>query len=209
MTRAILFSFSLTLFSLLSCTQTATKQNIISNDTADLGNDIVNSYVPTYFDYKNTRLAEDYTDTAFARFSSDTTEDRFTLYVPKGLVTASKTTVRITTKQGEIIYEHAFPTSDLINGYATEEIKSDIEMEKYVLDEAKTLLKGALFATNELPEESYLSQAKKEDFENYDVFIDLKTAGRVVFHYRLNEESNYYLAYSIKQKKVVKIIDCC
>ncbi|MCO4292398.1 hypothetical protein NF867_05930 [Solitalea sp. MAHUQ-68] len=208
--------FILIAFILVSCNQTAERQNSKPVDTVSVKVDSTSvkradsyAYTPTYYDYKNTRLSDNYRDTAFTKFSNDTTEDCFTLNIPKGLVTETKTTIRVVTKQGEVIYEHTFATSDLINGYDTEEIKTDVEMEKYILSLAKSLLKEGLYDPSELSEESYLNQATKEDFNDYEVFENIKKTDRIMFHYCLNEESNYYLGYSDKKKKVVKIIDCC
>ncbi len=205
----IIIAFFFSLFLLISCSKT-TKPEVVSNiDSTSVKTENSYSYTPTYFDYKNTRMADEYSETTFAKFSNDSIEDSFTLYVPKGLITETKTTIRITTKKGGIIYEHIFPTSDLVNGYATEKIKSDLDMEKYILSEVKSFLKEALYDPSELAKNSYLNQAPKEDFNNYDVFENIKNTDKVMFHYCLNEESHYYLGYSEKQEKVVDIIDCC
>ena len=208
MTRNILL-FILILVLQLSCTQTIKKQDVNSVDSTSQKKETDISTTPIYFDYKNTLLTEGYIDTAFANFSSDTSKDCFTISVPKGLIIETKTTIRIISMQGKVIYEHIFPTSDLVNGYATEDIKSDLEMQKYVLTVAKSLLKDGLQQPSQLSEDSYLNQATKEDFNNYDVFVDIKNTNKFMLHYCLNEESHYYLGYSIKKKKVVEIIYCC
>jgi hypothetical protein len=195
-------------FVLFSCTS-STENKEIKPDALTIDT-ISNIYrAPTYYDYKNTSLNADFHDTTNAKFSSDIVEDRFTVFVPKGLVTETKSTIRITNKEGEVIYEHTFPTRELVNGYATVEIKSDAEMEKYILEEAMEVFQNGLVDLNKLSEESYLKQAAKEDFTDHETFMQLKTSGRMLFHYCLQEESHYYLGYSIKQKKTVTIIDCC
>jgi hypothetical protein len=203
--------FVLTLLTLVSCNQTADQQTTKSADTASVKEDSTNSYTPTYYDYKKTSLSSGYRDSLYAKFSSDTTEDCFILNVPKGLVTETKTTLCIVTKQGEIIYEHTFPTSDLINGYATEEIKTDKEMELYILSEAKSILDQNSFRDlNKLTEEDgIINQTDKDGYENYDVFIECKNDRRPLYCYGLQEEDIRFLGYSRKLKKVVIVLTCC
>lgn len=194
---------------LASCNPVEERQNPNLIEASSVKKDSSNTYTPAYFDFKNTRLATGYRDTAFVKFSSDTAADCFLLNVPEGLITDTKTTIRIVTKSGKEIYEHTFPTSDLINGYTLDEIKTDAEMESYVLLRAKSLLKEGLYQADKLPEDSYLSQAHREDFNDYEVFNHLKNTGKIIFHYCLNEESHYYMGYSPGKQKVVSIINCC
>lgn len=196
------------LLTALACNQPVEHNEIIAPDTIVIKATKASSE-PIYFDYSKTRLTDGYNETAYAKFSNDSTEDIFTIKVNSGNLTETKTTLRIITNKGEIIYEHIFETTDLINGYALSDIKSDTEMEKYVLMRAKSILKDGLYHPDALPKNSYLNEAAEEDFENYDVFMDIKTTEKNIFHYCLNEESHYYLGYSDKLKKVVPIIYCC
>jgi hypothetical protein len=51
-------------------------------------------------------------------------------------------------------------------------------------------------------------KAAKEYFSDYETFNDHKETEKVIFHYCINEESHYYLGFSVKQKKVVEMINC-
>lgn len=162
-----------------------------------------------YFDYSATSLPGQYTDTAYALFSNDEQQDRFTIYVPAGLISETTTTILITSVHGDTIYEHIFPTRDLVNGYAIAEIKSDIEMQRHVLTQAQDILQNGLYTAADLADDSYLNQAAEEDFENYAVFTALQASNRVLLHYCLNEESHYFLGYSQEAGKTVTLINCC
>jgi hypothetical protein len=168
---------------------------------------------PHYFDYSKTTLTNDFTDTAFANFSSGESQDRFTFFVPKGNVNETKSVLRITTQEGKLIYEHIFPTSDLIYGYALRDIKTEKEMINSILVDAGDVLqtgiidpidgaRGSTFMSN-------LSVDNPIDFEREDVYEQVKKSGRMLFHYRLNNESHFVLGYSKKEKAVVKILTCC
>lgn len=167
------------------------------------------SNTTTYFDYKNTRLAVTFTDTLFAKFSSDTSEDCFTIIVPDGLIVETQTQIKIANAQGVVIYEHTFPTSDLVNGYEIEKIGSDIEMEEYILYCAKEVFGKGVYNLNTLDDDAYLNQAPEADFNDYATFKHMKETNRLLFHYCLNEESHYYLGFSDAEKRVVRLIDCC
>jgi hypothetical protein len=193
----------------IGCNSPEERKNTTDSDTTAAGGEMMNTDTPTYYNYKNTRLAGKISDTAMARFSNDTTDDCFTLYVPSGLITETQTTIRVSAANGALVYEHVFPTRELVNGYATEKIRSDAEMEQYVIEQAKSLLKQGLYPANNLPGYSSLKDAPAADFENYEVFTRLRDSGSMIFHYRLLEETHFYLGYDAKQKKVVHLIHCC
>lgn len=197
------------LATLMCCNNREERGSTNASDTTGAGWEKTNTYTPAYYNYKNTRLEREISDTAMARFSDDITEDRFTLYVPAGLITETETTIRVKSANGTLVYEHIFPTRALVNGYATEKIRSDGEMEQYVIEQARRLLKEGLYSANSLPEHSFLKGAPPAEFENYGVFMQLKNTGRMVFHYCLEEETHYYLGYDVKHKKVVHLIRCC
>lgn len=165
---------------------------------------------PVYFDYKNTSLANDFTDTLFVKFSNDTTEDCFTFFAPKGRITETIAVLRITNKHGRVIYKDVFYTSELISGYATAEIKTDAEMVKYVLEQAKAILHNGIIDPNKLPEYDYLlALTTKEDFLNYDAYNEIKKKKRLMFFYSLHEESGVYIGYYDEAEEVVEIARCC
>ncbi len=164
---------------------------------------------PVYFDYKNTSLDQDFNDTLFCKFSNDSVNDRFSFSVPKGNISDTKAILRITTKAGLIIYEHIFGTYELASGYHLETVRTDNEMRAYILDLAKDLLPGGIIDPNNLDKNNYLSQATKEDFIDYETFVETKLKNRKLFFYNLHEESGTFLGYSGKEKKVVEVAGCC
>jgi hypothetical protein len=164
---------------------------------------------PHYFDYSNTTLTDDFTDTVFAHFSSEESEDRFTFFVPKGKIYDTKSVLRITTKEGELIYEAIFPTHDFVYGYGTSEVKSEKEMVEYILVDARAILQEGIVDPRNDKDNSFLSQFSADSFERYDIYEEAKSSGRMLFHYRLGNESHYVLGYSVKEKKVVTALTCC
>lgn len=161
------------------------------------------------YDYSKTSLAADYNDMVSAKFSNDSTDDRFIVFIPQGDINKTKTTLRVLTKSGAQVYEHIFNTTELINEYEIVGLKNDKEMTDYILKKADALLHKGIVDLDKLGEEDYLAVASKEQFTNYDLFLDMKSKGRRLLNYTLNLENRYYLGYSAKDKKVVTIIECC
>jgi hypothetical protein len=164
---------------------------------------------PHYFDYSNTTLSDNFTDTIFAKFSSADSEDRFTFFVPKGNINNTKSVLRITTKDGELIYETIFTTSDLVYGYGTSEVQTEKEMVNYILVDANAILQAGVVDPRNDKDNSFLAQFSADSFDRYDIFEEAKSSGRMLFHYRLGNEDNYVLGYSMKEKKVFKVLTCC
>lgn len=161
------------------------------------------------FNYKTTVLDKDHESEIIEKFSNDSTEDTFTVLVGKGLISKTKTTLRVKNKSGKIVYEHVFSTTELINEYDLGAIKSDKDMVDYIIKKAGDVIGKGLVDLNHLNPEDYLSVATKEQFTNYELFLDMKAEGRRLLNYTLNQENHYYLGYSDKDKKVVTIIECC
>lgn len=163
-----------------------------------------------YFDYQNTIMHSSYSDTVFVKFSNDTVEDCFTFYMPAGNINATKSIIRITTKSGELIYENVFETSNIVNGYATDDIFNDSEMEQYVLTEARDVLAKTSFRDiNNAEDDSIIKQTPKEDIQDYDTFLECQNENRPLFCIRFNEENMTFIGYSRMKGKVVDLIYCC
>ncbi|MFZ4796242.1 MAG: hypothetical protein ACOYMA_02040 [Bacteroidia bacterium] len=190
---------------LFSCKQKAkTTQNTAqpTTDTANQSNG--------YFNYQNTIIHSSYSDTVFVKFSSDSLEDCFTFYMPDGNINKTKSIIRITTKNGELIYEKVFQTNEIVNGYATYDILNDSEMEQYVLTEAKNVLaKTSFLYINNAKDNSLIKQTNKEDIQDYETFLECKNENRPLFCFRLYEENITYIGYSKIKKKVIDLIYCC
>lgn len=165
---------------------------------------------PEYFDYRNTIVNHEFSDTIFMCFSDDSVADCFTFYMPTGNINKTQCVLRITSNTGELIYENIFTTSDIVNGYSTHGIKNDEEMEKYVLEEAKSVLNKESFCYLDNPEEdSIIKQTPKEEIKDYETFIECKNDNRPLFCLRLHEEDITFMGFSKKKGKVVDLIYCC
>ncbi|MBA3683127.1 MAG: hypothetical protein H0W73_18480 [Bacteroidetes bacterium] len=161
------------------------------------------------FNYTNTSLASDQEFVRAEKFSNDSIEDTFTVILPKGAITKTKTTLIVSSKSGKIIYQHIFSTTELINEYDLGAIKTDKEMMDYIITKAGDVIGKGLVDLNTISDNDYLAIATKEAFTNYDLFMDMRAKGRRLLNYTLNLENHYYLGYSDKDKKVVTIIECC
>ncbi|WP_316633908.1 hypothetical protein [uncultured Flavobacterium sp.] len=165
-----------------------------------------------YFNASNTVIKEEFKDSLFTKFSDLLSDDKFTFIVPKGNINKTTSVLKIFNNTGELIYEKSFETSYLINGYDLEYIKSDQELEKYILTKAKEVLDIESFYDvsnkNKLKEDDILGQSKDE-FIDYNTFIECQNDKRPLFIISLSEEDTTYIGYSKKQKKAVEIIGCC
>lgn len=166
-----------------------------------------------YFDYTNTVIKEEFRDSLFTKFSDLSTDDKFTFYVPAGNINDTKSVLRIFNNDDELIYEKSFQTSELIYGYDLEDIKSDEELEIYILSKAKETLTMDSFNDitdkEKIIKEDGILDQPEDSFENYKVFIECQNDKRPLFCISLAEEDITFIGYSKKLKKVVDIIYCC
>jgi hypothetical protein len=163
----------------------------------------------SYFDYQNTYLNKAILDTTYAHFSDDTIKDCFTLLVPEGKIVETISSISINSEEGTLLYEHHFPSWELINGYELANINTTLAMEEYIQSKALAILKDGIIHPNHLSSTNYLNLAKPEDFDDYDAFITSKKSARNIFIYVLQEENHFYLVYSENLKKVVRFLSCC
>lgn len=166
-----------------------------------------------YFNYSNTEIKEEFRDSIFTKFSNLALDDKFTFYVPKGNINRTKSVLRIYNDLGELIYEKSFQTYNLINGYDLQDIKTDEELEKYILDKARDILANNSFVdiTNkeEIIKQDGILNQPEDRFENYKVFTECQNDRRPLFCIGLAEEDITFIGYSRRLKKVIDLIYCC
>ncbi|SHL32241.1 hypothetical protein [Flavobacterium chilense] len=165
-----------------------------------------------YFDDSNTVIREQFKDSVFAKFSDLSTDDKFIFTIPKGNINQTTSVFQIFNNAGQLIYERSFTTRYIVNGYDLEFIKSDEELEKNILNRAKEILDinslTDISDKNEIKKDPVLGESR-ENFENYDVFIECQNDKRPLFSISLAEEDTSYIGYSKKLKKAVSVISCC
>ena len=199
---------SILIFLLTSFTYQTIKSDEISIENHEVKNET--SSLPTsHFDYSSTVLTKDYQRSSHEYFSSADTFDEVTLYISKGQITQTRVTIRIHNSNKELIYQHVFPTTQLIYGYDLTEIHSDEQMEDKIIEWANRIVDQGFINPNMLSEDDYLNRANKDDFLDFDTFKEIKNSNRRMFHYVLGEEEHFYLGFSQKIKKVVQLISCC
>lgn len=162
-----------------------------------------------YFDYANTYLDKAFHDSTRGHFSETEQHDILSVYISSGPITQTRTTIKVHNAKNELIYQHVFPTTELIYGYALDEIKSDEQMAKMIIYWAQEIVNNGFVDPTKLSEEHYLNQVPKEEFLNYGTYQKIKKAKRMILHYRLGEENHMYYGYSSEQDQVIQIIFCC
>lgn len=190
------------------------KKTAIVSDTLSKKDTLTVAHPPAevYFDPVNTVIKEEFKDSLSAKFSDLSTEDKFIITVPKGNINETTSVFQIFNSIGELIYEKSFKTRYIANGYHLIYIKNDEEMEKYILTTAKEMVDPDSLTDisdkNEIEKDDVLGQSKDE-FMNYDAFIECQNDKRPLFSISLAEEDMTYIGYSKRLKKAVDIIGCC
>lgn len=200
---------SIVILIMCSCNDSSSKKETDNTSNLPEKTSPPKTFEEHYFNFENTSLTKGFSDTVYALFSNDTNKDCFTLNIPSGNINETSAVLHITTQKGDIIYEHVFKSRELVNGYDLYKIKSDTEMEAYIINKAKLILSEGLLFPAQMDKEAYLNTAKEEDFEDYELFLQIKEKNGVLFHYCLQEESHYFLGFSKKSNKTVTIINCC
>lgn len=194
-----------------------TEKTSMANDTLknitpkeDTLNFVQNSDSIVYSKFNNSIIKEKYKDSIFTKFSDLLTNDKFIFTVSKGNINHTTSVLKIFNNAGELLYETSFTTRYMANGYELENIKNDAEMVKYILNKAKQILEkdSFMYISNETKKDGVLGQSK-EEFMDYDTFIECENNKRPLFIISLGEEDTTYIGYSKKQKKAVDIISCC
>ncbi|WP_374175325.1 hypothetical protein [Flavobacterium tructae] len=208
----------ISILSLYACNRIEKRQNKTAINLSDSlkPQDTVVS-VPTkeaiYFNYSNTVLHEEFRDSISIKFSDLLIDDKFTFYVPEGNINKTKSILKIFNDAGELLYEKSFQTSELIYGYDLEDIKTDEELEKYILDKAREVLADNSFIDitdkEKIAEEGGILNQPADSFENYKVFTECQNEKRSLFCIGLAEEDITFIGYSKRLQKVVDIIYCC
>jgi hypothetical protein len=202
--QSVITIYSALFFVLLSCASPTTP----SDENNDGKIETIN-LPTTYFDYNNTALTKDYQRTSKAHFSSENTHDEMTLYISKGPISQTRVTIRVHNAKKELIYEHVFPTTQLIYGYDLDEIHSEEQMEAKIIEWANHIVDNGFTDPNQLPDDHYLNRAHQDEFMNYDVLKKIKTSKRMILYYILGEENHMYLGYSDEDEVAVQLIFCC
>ena len=205
----ILLCYLLILGSCKQPTKSVEKAHQASQTIANNAIDTIGT-ADRYFNYQHTIIQTDFYDTVFSKFSDEMVEDCFTFYMPSGNINDTKSTIRITTKSGEMIYEKTFTTSDIVNGYSTYNISNDIEMEEYVLWEARAVLDKTSFVDIANDEgNNIINSTPLEDIQDYATFVECRDDNRFLFVFGFHEEDITIIGYSKKKNKVVDLIYCC
>lgn len=193
--------FSLSVFILLiSCNlnqESKEKETLIHSDTLKESED----------HRLETSLPKELSNSILVNFSSDSLKDKFEIIVPKGPISKTKTTFRISDSNGNSLFEDHFETKSLINGYALQPGSSTKQTDKYIEERIKLFFENSFIDPTQ---KDYIANSTKEEFENYEVWQELKPKeNAIAFVLPLEEEYIRYLAYSQRLNKVVVFFACC
>ena len=177
----------------------------IETDSIKNNYDNKENFEDEHFDYSNIIINSTFIDTLKVNFSNKINKDLFIFTMPKGNITKTKSSIKIFDNSGKLIFEYTFETSCLMNGYDLVGIKNQSELNNYINTKAEEILDLKSFDfsyTNELFE-------IKDNFENYNVFLECKKEKLPLFTFYLSEENSHTIGYSTKMKKVFNIYSCC
>jgi hypothetical protein len=139
-------------------------------------------------------------------FSDTTTQDTFKVVLTGERPKKMELVFRITTASGQNIYTRIFKASELLDNYKDNvDLGKEKKQLKFIEDELSLFLDEENFlepavTADELPD-------KNTPDKNF--FAELKKSGLNGFKYRLDKESNVYIAWSGTAKKVLPYYECC
>ena len=144
--------------------------------------------------------------TVLRAFSDTTAQDTFKLVLEGDKPKDMALHFSITTPGGQTIYNTVLKASSLIENYKDNvDLGKEKKQLKFMQDEM-----GLFF-----DEENFLEPAVTADEQpdkntpDKNFFTELKQSGVNGFKYRLGKESNLYIAWSQKEKKVKTYYECC
>lgn len=141
-------------------------------------------------------------------FSSNTTEDTFSLVLLGTDISAATITFEITNSMGETLYKEDFPSEALID-YGILEISekpTNQDRANYIVKRMDTFFDAKDFSQPAIkPNADYEPQYSKKKIWD-DIKADPTAVG---LDYLLYEENGHSIAYSKKLKKVVEYFSCC
>jgi hypothetical protein len=182
----------------------ASDENLISKkaDTTSLGTD-------HFFDYSNTALPADYVDSAFHVFSDENSNDKFTFFIPRGNLKETKAILVVRNANNDTVFTTTFETWYMLTGEQVG-INNDEQMLNYVVKCAKSILDSSAFVDFEKPGQmNQFADSPIDEFENYEVFAEVKEGKRSLFVLFLLDEDVKYYGYSKKLMQTKVVFACC
>lgn len=202
-------SFIVCAYACTSSSQENENQNSDNTNITQINQSFQSTSSNEYFDYSNTHLEKEFQDSSRAHFSDTESHDVLTMFISKGRITETRVTIRVHNAKKQLIYQHVFPTYELVYGYDLDKIFTDKQMEEYIIQRAKAIAHQSFIYPNTLSDEHYLNQTPKEDFINYETLQEIKKSKCTILHYTLRTENHIYQGYSKKLEQVVQLIFCC
>lgn len=188
---------------------TAKTENVSNKQKSESPSSKKTESVEGDFDYSETEFEQDFSNSVSHYFSNDSIKDVFSISVPTGNINQTESSISILTAFGDTIYYEEFATSYLIYPYGLYEIKSNGELINHIKEKIESNLASSAFENLTNNQNKLLSESDRDDYENYQILLECKTANRPLYIFTLGEESSTYLGYSEELKKAVPIIYCC
>lgn len=141
-------------------------------------------------------------------FSSNTTQDTFSLVLLGTDISTATVTFEITNSMGETLYKETFPSEALVDYgiLETNEKPTNQDRANYIVKRIDTF-----FDPKDFSEPAIKPNAEYEpQYSNKKIWDDIKSDPTAVgLDYLLYEENGHSIAYSKKLKKVVEYFSCC
>ena len=141
-------------------------------------------------------------------FSSNTTEDTFSLVLLGTDVSTATVTFEITNNAGETLYKETFPSEALIDYGILDVSEKPTNQDRidYIVKRMDTFFEPKDFSKPAIkPTADYEPQ-----YSNKKIWDDIKSDPTAVgLDYLLYEENGHSITYSKKLKKVVEYFSCC
>lgn len=145
---------------------------------------------------------------AWDYLSNQETKDHFELTVPKGPLAETKAILRVTDSEGHVLYDTAFNALELVNGYALTDTASEASTVRYYREHVATYFDGAIGLVSK--DQLLSNQPAEPEVTDAELWKSIKADPQArVFIFHLSEESDAYLVYSPKLKRLVAIAYCC
>ena len=139
-------------------------------------------------------------------FSKPTKKDKFTLSIIGESILEAEMVFKIIDSDGIELLNERYTSNDLINGYIFDEKSTNKELEEYIKKRVSEFFKEKNFLTPAISIESQFDS----DYSDKRIWTDIQSDSTAIgFYYLIGLENGCRIAYSKKQRKVLKYFCCC
>ena len=139
-------------------------------------------------------------------FSNPNKKDKFTISIIGESILEGEMVFKIIDFKGAEILNETYPSNVLINGYIIDENTTDEEKINMIKKRVSSFFDDKNFIFPAINSSDIIDT----DYSNSEIWNDIKSNPKALgFYYLIGDELGCKLAYSKKQKKIVKYFCCC